>query len=213
MKLAITADEAIAHADGKPLAITGSELWRQTHLSRSQSDAILTTAATITADNPALTVRWPHCRSKPLYIIDRKLQTPLSARLFHSGARIVLFYDQTLLPSRCEPYQALGVTCIGVNCDKMGLNLHEIVNIIGQQGCHELWIEAGGINAESWLREELVDELHLYQNTALWMPGSKPAFPKIYSKASLLKMAPSLSAHSFGSEWCYKLCLKPSKEE
>jgi len=43
--------------DGNPVSITGAELQTFTHQWRKYSDAILTTAKTINADNPQLNVR------------------------------------------------------------------------------------------------------------------------------------------------------------
>jgi diaminohydroxyphosphoribosylaminopyrimidine deaminase / 5-amino-6-(5-phosphoribosylamino)uracil reductase len=56
-KLAMSADGAIAAADGTSQWITGEAARRDAHRLRAESDAILVGAGTVRADDPALTVR------------------------------------------------------------------------------------------------------------------------------------------------------------
>src|SRR5439155_1516117 len=55
LKLALSADDKIAAAGHKPVAITGEAAKTRVHLLRAQSDAILVGIGTVLADDPVLT--------------------------------------------------------------------------------------------------------------------------------------------------------------
>jgi diaminohydroxyphosphoribosylaminopyrimidine deaminase/5-amino-6-(5-phosphoribosylamino)uracil reductase len=55
LKLAVSSDDKIGAAGGKPVAITGDVARARVHLLRAQSDAILTGIGTALADDPLLT--------------------------------------------------------------------------------------------------------------------------------------------------------------
>src|SRR5476651_2582626 len=59
LKLAASLDGRTAMASGESQWITSSQAREDVQLFRAQSSAILSTSATVLADDPALTVRWP----------------------------------------------------------------------------------------------------------------------------------------------------------
>ena len=59
LKLAVSADDRIAAAGNRPVAITGEAARARVHLLRAQSDAVLTGIGTVLADDPLLTCRLP----------------------------------------------------------------------------------------------------------------------------------------------------------
>src|SRR6516162_10963121 len=77
-KLAVSADDKIALAGRKPLAITGEAARTRVHLLRAQCDAILVGIGTVLADDPLLTCRLPgmEARSPVRVVLDDSLRIP-----------------------------------------------------------------------------------------------------------------------------------------
>lgn len=163
VKLATTLDGKIAGPKGQPIAITGEECRQFTHQSRFESDAILTTIATILSDDPQFNVRLgEETHKKPLYILDSQLRLPLNARVFQTTESITVFHADSAPEEKRKNLAALGVSCIAVQSDEQGLNLAEILNRIGKEGRHDLWVEAGGRCLQSFLQQNLAQRAYIY---------------------------------------------------
>ena len=87
LKLAVSADDKIAAAGHRPVAITGEVAKTRVHLLRAHSDAILVGIGTVLADDPLLTCRLPgmEARSPVRVVLDRSLRMPGDSRLVHSA--------------------------------------------------------------------------------------------------------------------------------
>jgi diaminohydroxyphosphoribosylaminopyrimidine deaminase/5-amino-6-(5-phosphoribosylamino)uracil reductase len=109
-KIALSADGKIAAADGSPVAITGPECQQFTHQNRYASDAILSTATTILADNPLLNVRLESTFSKPLYILDGHLRLTGEENIFSTAASLTIFHAKGQKPK----YEKKGVTFVPI---------------------------------------------------------------------------------------------------
>lgn len=155
-KLAMSLDGKIAFAQGKPATITGPALRDYTHRHRLQSDAILTTYRTVQADNPSLNVRFnvpPDAEtttlSKPVYVLDSQLNTPLSAKLFTTAQSVILLHHPTVSTERIQAYTTRhpNSRCFAIpsaTASNTQLDLNYMMAEIGRQGVHDLWVEAGG---------------------------------------------------------------------
>src|SRR6201992_3670048 len=86
LKLAVSQDDKIGAAGGKPVAITGEVARSRVHVLRAQSDAILVGIGPALADDPLLTCRLPGmaARSPVRVVLDRALRIPNGGRLVHS---------------------------------------------------------------------------------------------------------------------------------
>src|SRR3974390_2001126 len=93
LKLAVSADDKIALAGRKPLAITGEAAKTRVHLLRAQCDAILVGIGTVLADDPLLTCRLPGMakRSPVRVVLDRNLRIPGQSQLVHSARETPLW--------------------------------------------------------------------------------------------------------------------------
>ncbi len=175
-KLAVSADNYIAGANGEPVAITGPEANYFTHLRRRYSDAILTTATTLITDNPKLNARLDNQEfKKPLYILDRELRFPLDAQVNQTAQSITLFYDDRLPNKRLKAFVDRGIRCIGITCQNQQLNLAEIITSIGNDGTHDLWLEAGAHCFKSFVTNQLANCIYLYQSRKLLGNNAYPA--------------------------------------
>lgn len=177
-KLAMSLDGKIAGFQGEPVNLTGVECQRLTHQQRQKSDAILTTATTIIADDPKLNVRLVDeaVIAKPLYILDSQLRLPLNARVLNTAKSVTLFHSDKAPAEKRERLRQMHVQCIVVDSDHQGLNLAAILAIIGKEGHHDLWVEAGGRCFQSFLSQHLAQRVFIYIAPKFLGSTATPAF-------------------------------------
>ena len=165
LKLALSKDGKTAHGDGSPANITGPALQTFTHEQRLRHDGLLTTSKTIVADNPRFNVRLENDTiSKPLFVLDSTLETPLDAHIWHTAASVTFFYDPLVASAaRLAAFQTRQGTCVPmpVNNDNH-LDWSAIMTYTGALGLHSIWIESGGTLASALLCRHAVHDLWLY---------------------------------------------------
>lgn len=179
-KLALSFDGKIAGLDGKPIQITGPMISQLTHRWRRHCDAMLTTCKTICCDNPQLNVRDKgEVLAKPLYILDRRLDIPSSARVWQTAKTVTLFY-QNDYPVNRDRVERLGARCVPVPAVESGLSLSAVFAEIGSDGIHELGIEAGGVLMTTLLTEQLLQQATFYF-APKWLGKGQAAFTENFS--------------------------------
>ncbi len=162
-KLALSLDGKIAGKNGERVQITGEELQKFTHLKRLRSDAILTTAKTIQIDNPQMNVRVDNqVISKPIYILDRTLKISDDKLIFQTAKKIVLFHEQNVATKRLDELESKNIECREIPVHDNKLDLQAVLQSIGKDGCHELWVEAGGHCFEAFLNKHLLQQAFIY---------------------------------------------------
>lgn len=180
-KIALSLDGKIAGEKGQRIAITGPELQVITHQWRKRSDAILTTAQTIIHDDPQLNVRLQgEVWFKPVYVLDRNLSIPTDARVFDSSSKITLFYQEGLNSPNLTALIARGAHCISVPVKQNRLDLGAVLQQIGQDGVHDLWVEAGGACFEALIMENLVQRALLYIALKVLGPSAQAGFTQAF---------------------------------
>ena len=171
-KIALSLDGKIAGPGGERLAITGPALKQHTYRCRQRSDAILTTAKTIQQDNPTLDIKLgEQVESKRLYILDRSLQLTADYTIWQNTQPITVFYAAEKAGTLNQTLVQQGVRFIAVPEAPAGLDLAAILQIIGAEGVHDLWVEAGGRLLSSLLAADRVDQLQLY-TAPTWLGAS-----------------------------------------
>ncbi len=173
LKLALGSDGLVPRGQaGAPTWVTSESARAHAHLLRARADAILVGRGTIVADNPSLTCRLPgmECRSPVRVVLDRRLRTPLDARLFEDEMVPVWFIcagDEEL--PNAEEFQERGAEVIPVDIDADGLPLiRDALEQLAMRGITRLLVEGGPSVAQVFLAADLVDEAIIYQ-------GAKPA--------------------------------------
>lgn len=175
-KLALSLDGKIAEADGRPAVITGPELVQLTHQCRKRSDAILTTVRTIQADNPQLNVRLgDEMIAKPIYVLDRLLAIPRGAKIFKTAAKLTLFYQANL---DVPEWLSLAAHCVPLPLfrDTLYLDCPAVLEQIGRDGIHDLWVEAGGKCFQSLCQQNLLNRGLIYLGAKKLSADAKTAF-------------------------------------
>lgn len=177
-KIALSLDGKIAGEQGEPIALTGGVLRELTHQKRKSSDAILTTINTILCDNPQLNARFSGAvYNKPVYVLDSRLRLPLTANLLKTAEPLIVFYNiAEAALERIESLEQLGVKCVAIPGKDGKLDLKAVLDKIGQDGKHDLWVEAGGECFQAFHTAKLINEAYVYVAPKWLGEKSKTAF-------------------------------------
>ncbi|MCE3239348.1 MAG: ribD [Gammaproteobacteria bacterium] len=179
-KIALSLDGKIAGKLGKRIQITGQALQKFTHAARKTTDAILTTVKTIMCDDPKLNARETNeTIAKPLYILDSKLQLSPLMTVFKTAQSLTVFYAEDT-QNQLQKLTDLGVRCIQLNKSIQGVDLHQVIKAIGQEGIHDLWVEAGGKCFSALVMEKLVQRALIYI-APRWIGEGQAAFADHFS--------------------------------
>ncbi|HEY3678049.1 MAG TPA: bifunctional diaminohydroxyphosphoribosylaminopyrimidine deaminase/5-amino-6-(5-phosphoribosylamino)uracil reductase RibD [Bradyrhizobium sp.] len=170
LKLAVSADDKIGAAGGKPVAITGEAAKSRVHLLRAQCDAILVGIGTVQADDPLLTCRLPGmaARSPIRVVLDRALRIPGTSRLVHSARETPLWVVTSEL---AEAPAATKLGGAGAQVIRIapsagpGLDLAAVLHALAGKGITRLMVEGGARVASSFVSADLVDEIWLLRGS------------------------------------------------
>ena len=167
MKVAASLDGSTALGNGVSQWITGETARTDGHAWRARACAVLTGIGTVLEDDPMLDVRLVDTPRQPhLVIVDSRLETPLTARLFGPPAqgltRKILIYCAATEPQKQAALEARGATVVCLADPRGKVDLAAMLLDLGQREVNELHLEAGHKLNGSFIREGLVDELLLY---------------------------------------------------
>ncbi len=170
LKLGASLDGRTAMKNGESQWITSSESRRDVQRFRAASHAILSTSATVIADDPALTVRSHSLDSDSLAAMggEDNLRQPI---------RVIIDSQQRLSPEQ-QVFTQPGETWLmrsalsGVWPENVqqfvvpqgqrGTDLQALMQLLGQQQINSIWTEAGPGLAGALLQAGLADELIVY---------------------------------------------------
>ena len=163
LKVAASMDGATAMKSGESEWITGIEARRDVQKLRASSDAILTGVGTILNDNPLMNLRdTSYTDKQPLRIIlDSYLRTPEDAKIFRSEGSTTIF---CLEDKNRSKYNDKKVSIIKVAEKNKKVDLFAVLNSLANKGINNLLVEAGSNISGSFLDENLIDELVIYQS-------------------------------------------------
>jgi diaminohydroxyphosphoribosylaminopyrimidine deaminase/5-amino-6-(5-phosphoribosylamino)uracil reductase len=166
LKLAVSSDDKIGAAGGKPVAITGEAARTRVHLLRAQCDAVLVGIGTVLADDPLLTCRLPgmEVRSPVRVVLDNNLRIPGQSRLVHSARQTPLWVMTSELADApaAAKLGAAGAQVIRIApAGASGLNLLAALHALSERGITRLMVEGGSRVASSFVAADLVDEIWL----------------------------------------------------
>ena len=202
-KLALSLDGKIAGPQGRPVKITGEALDRFTHLHRKHADALLTTVRTILKDDPQLNVRFDgEVLKKNLYILDQRLELPLSAKVFATAEKLTVFCGPDAPADARRRLGGVGVEVSEIPLDGGKLDLKAAIRKIGMDGKHDLWVEAGGRLFSTLIDQQLLQKALIYVSPQSLGLDAYPAFRK-----EIPGFARAVSAvwRPFGTETCLEL--------
>jgi len=172
LKLAVSADDKIAAAGHKPVAVSGEPAKSRMHLLRAQCDAILVGIGTVRSDDPLLTCRLPgmEARSPVRLVLDRALRISGTSRLVQSARATPLWVLTSSLAEAAAAMRlgAAGAQVIRVaaaSASQPGLDLLAALQALAERGITRLLVEGGARVASSFVSADLVDEFWLLRGS------------------------------------------------
>ena len=165
LKLSVSADEKVAAAGRRPVAITCDAANARVHRLRGMNDAVLTGVGTVLSDDPLLTCRLPGMSSPVRVVLDSRLRMPLTSRLVGSVGTAPLWVVTADAAPRAaaEALAARGVEVLRVATRDGRLDLAAVATLLAARGLTRVMLEAGPVLATAFLRADLVDEAVLYR--------------------------------------------------
>jgi diaminohydroxyphosphoribosylaminopyrimidine deaminase/5-amino-6-(5-phosphoribosylamino)uracil reductase len=199
LKLAASLDGRTAMASGESQWITSAQARGDVQIFRAQSSAILSTSATVIADNPSLTVRWSELPEAIQAIYpESSLRQPI--RIIIDGQRRLTpdfklfsqFGESWLIrPQQDASVWPDSVTQCVVSARDGRIDLLAMMKLLGERQINTLWVEAGAGLAGALLQEKLVDELILYLAPKVLGSAARGLFD--LPNLTLLSQAPHFS--------------------
>ena len=143
VKAATSLDGKIATAAGESKWITDEPSRALAHEERSQHDAILVGVGTVLADNPLLTARLSSKNDGlKKVILDARLLTPPSSKLFKSGSLVYIYCDPTYSGERRKLLEAAGAIVVPVPVDQHSepgyLDIKKVFADLASRGVQDL---------------------------------------------------------------------------
>ena len=165
VKVAATLDGKVAARDGSSRWITGEESRADVHRMRAAADAIVVGAGTVPADDPALTVRHPGYRGRPVLrvVVDAAGRVPATGRLFSGEAPTLVATTDAAPQDVALAWRAAGAEVLTVAADANGgVFLAELWAALGKQGVQSVMVEGGPTLTASAVRDGLVDRVVVF---------------------------------------------------
>ena len=133
LKTATTIDGKIATQTGDSKWITSEDARREVRNIRNRYDAILTSSATVIADNPTM-------EHKCKIILDRKLKTDINSTIYKQG-KIFVFYDENI---DIKNNGQENITYVPTKTENNKLDIEFILNKLYDLGIMSILVESGG---------------------------------------------------------------------
>ena len=187
LKLALSADGAIAAGPGERTAISSSESWAEVHRLRAGVDAILVGRRTVETDDPLLTPRGsPMPATNPLRVVmasEARLES--SAALVRTAREndVLVYTSPGASPSSVNSLEKQGVTVVRVPVQDDGrLDPAAVLEDLAGRDVQAVLVEGGREIATSFLERNLVERYHEF------------VAPEVLGSGAVFGPAPSPSA-------------------
>lgn len=180
LKLAASLDGRTALANGESKWITGPAARADVQRYRAKAGAILSTSATVQADDPSLNVRWQELGSEvhkaypqaelrqPVrVVIDSQNRVTPQHRLVSLPGKTVLARRQADTQQWPQDVEQLVIK------EGERVDLTALMAELAKNNINHIWVEAGAGLAGGLLQAGLVDELILYQAPKLMGSDSR----------------------------------------
>ncbi len=163
---------------GQPTWITGDLALRLVHKIRAEEDAILVGTKTAEKDNPSLTRRyWPGNNPVRL-LIDKNLRLPKTLNLFDKSQKTIVF-------NSVQEGEDENLHYIKIDFEEK--IPHQILDILYRQKILSLVVEGGKQLLETFIKDKLWDEAHVFTGNKFFFGGIKaPEFQGIITGSEIL---------------------------
>lgn len=164
LKLAATLDGRIAASSGDSRWISSEESRAMVHEWRRESDAVMVGAGTVSADNPRLTCRIEGGRDPVRVVIDGKLSTARTARVYRqrSAAGAIIVTTAQNADAARRRYGSPRVEVIAAKARGGEIDLRDVMRRLGERGWNRVLLEGGAHLAASALASGVVDRVAFF---------------------------------------------------
>ena len=155
--------------------ITGEAARKRAHADRAWVDAILVGIQTVLDDDPSLTARpgGQYATRQPARIVlDSHGRTPETARMLGEPGATVIACSPDAPAAWRERMRSAGAQVLEL---EPGLNLDQLLAVLGRRGMLSILVEGGGRVLGSFFDGGLVDEVHAYIAPLVIGPSGIPA--------------------------------------
>ena len=173
LKLALSAEGAIADADRRRRWLSGPESRREVHRMRAAADAIAVGLGTVIADDPMLTVRDVAApRMAPVRVVfDAALGIPAAAAVVRTARDV----PTVVVAREADERRSTLLREAGVDV-LIASSAGDALRQLYRRGIRALLVEGGASLAGALLNDYLVDRLVIFQTPVRLGEGALPAF-------------------------------------
>jgi diaminohydroxyphosphoribosylaminopyrimidine deaminase/5-amino-6-(5-phosphoribosylamino)uracil reductase len=167
MKAGMSLDGKLTYQKGVPGRMTGAESRQRVHHLRNSLDAILIGRGTLMADDPSLTTRLTENGRDPIRVIlDSSLSISAEAQVLNpdSLAHTMVFCSHSVSLEKRKLLDAMPSvkTHAVANDEDGGLELIEVLDVLGKHGICSVLVEGGAKVHGCFLKKSLVDRVMLF---------------------------------------------------
>jgi diaminohydroxyphosphoribosylaminopyrimidine deaminase/5-amino-6-(5-phosphoribosylamino)uracil reductase len=215
LKSGASLDGRVALANGKSKWITSEEARADVQHWRAQSGAVLTSAATVLADDPRLDVRIDAPRQPLRVVLDRRRALRKTARILAPPGEVLVFAAPTSTRKGGAGDERLGAARVErLRVKRSHLDLAAVFARLAELEVNDVLVEAGPRLSGALLAAGLVDEWLLYVAPKLLGEGAKPMAS--LARLTRLEAAPEFSlldSKTVGPDLRLRLRPKPKGKE
>lgn len=164
IKSATTLDGKIATKTGSSKWITSEKARNEVQKLRNKYDAILTGSGTVLADNPSLTCRMENGRHPARIVVDSKLQTSPTSKIYNNDeikVFIAVFEDVEEEKSSKYSDNVEFIKCPSDD-ENHRIDLGFLIKELYKKGINSILIEAGGKLNSALIKQNLVDKFYMF---------------------------------------------------
>ena len=213
LKSGASLDGRIALANGKSKWITSEAARADVQQWRAQSGAVLTSAATVLADDPRLDVRIETPRQPMRVVLDRRRVLKKSARVLAAPGDVLVFAAPSATRKVGPSDERLGNARVErIRIRRAHLDLAAVLGRLAELEVNDVLVEAGSRLAGALFAAGLVDEWLLYVAPKLLGQDARPM--AAVARLTRLEAAPEfelLESTAVGPD--LRLRLRPVKKE
>lgn len=193
LKLALSADGAVARKRGARTKISAVSADREVHRLRAQADAVAVGINTVLSDDPALTVRLARApRISPVRVVfDRTARLPVRAALVRTNGVV----PTVVVAERPAPKRELALFHAGVEVLR-ARGLKHALQLLAGHGIRSLVVEGGPTLGRALLAARLVDRVVIFRSPRNIGAGAIAAF----DDASFLERFRVVARRRFGPD-------------
>lgn len=163
LKSAITLDGKIAAYTGHSKWITNELSRANTHTTRKKCAAIMTGIGTVLADDPMFSCRCENPSNPIRVICDTGLKVPMDSNIVKTAFEIPTYIatssDNT---DKAAELEKNGVKILKIAKNETGIDLDELMSVLGEMNIDSVLIEGGAKMHTSALKAGIVNKLQVY---------------------------------------------------